>query len=193
MCREAHHSGCPCLLFSSHQHPLLTVNNVLPMSPPTAAVNADAATKSAEYTPAALLATLGVTREQFSLHQEQMRRSFLSSENSSGSQLSSLPYPLNLPPSYPTTVSSPSATTVAVRLTRPSAVRQGASVISSLLSKTPGAVKDQDTRAYDSSGASSSRGKGKRTLDAFMDSRHITRHQETESSGSDSDTSLRRV
>lgn len=164
------------------------------MSTPASAFGAAAIVKPAgNCSPADLLATLGVSAEEFGAHQEQMRRSFSSPQDTHlRYHNTSLPFPLNLPPSYPACLST-SASSAPTRHLRPTRLRHGASVMPDHISMTPGGVVDQSTRASSSLGASGSKGKGKQSLDAFMDSRQATQTQETDSSGSDSDTSLIKV
>ncbi|GJJ11478.1 hypothetical protein Clacol_005711 [Clathrus columnatus] len=100
---------------------------------------------------------------------------------------SSLPFPLNLPPSYPVYCDS--------TLARPQRqALSGASLTSSRGIKDEGHASPTISSTESAAcppGVSSST-KGKRSLDAFMRSRQTTQSQ-TESSGSDSDTSLRKA
>ena len=154
------------------------------------AFGAEATLKSTECSPAQMLQTLGVSPEEFGIHQEKMRRSFHSPPVTHlGYHNNSLPFPLNLPPSYPTYPPA-SASSASTRHSRPGSFRHGASVIPDHISRTPTVPSEVYTRAPS---ASYSTDKGKRTLDAFMDSRQGTRVQETDSSDSDSDTSLIKV
>lgn len=107
--------------------------------------------------PTQLLATLGVSHEEFRVHQEQLRRSFRSA-----SDHKSLPFPLNLPPSYPTLSSSTLSSSSATLSMRP----RPASITPNI--SAPGV-----------------------SLDAFMHSRqaHQARH-DIDESASDSDVSL---
>lgn len=176
---------------SSHPPTLTPVFRVFLMSASASAFGADTTVKSAEYSPVQMLAmSLGVSPEEFGIHQEQMRRSFHSPQATyQGYHNKSLPFPLNLPPSYP--MYPPAvASSASTRHPRPGNFRHGVSVTPDQISKTPTVALEGYTRAPS---ASYSKGKGKRTLDAFMDSRQDPRVQETDSSGSDSDTSLRKV
>jgi hypothetical protein len=169
------------------------------MNPPAPASGADSSLSSSEYTSSEMLATLGVSREQFGRHQEQMRRSFLSHDSCTlppsqvhSYQSLSLPFPLNLPPSYPVYASA-SSSTPPTRHPRPPQLRQSASFTSSHTPKKAEVGAEDHARAPITPSASSSKGKGKGTLDAFMDSRQSGQVHDPESSGSDSDTLLRKV
>ncbi|KAF8573337.1 hypothetical protein K439DRAFT_1630350 [Ramaria rubella] len=155
------------------------------MLPPAPAPGAGAlnAANHSDLTPSEMLATLGVSPEQFRRHQEQLRRSFMSSQRPArpASGQHTLPFPLNLPPSYPTS----SGSTAPASHPRP---RRAPSV-----SESSAAVRSEYTRALSTPRASSSDASAKRSLDAFMDSRPPARVHDTDSSSSDSDTVLRKV
>ncbi|KIJ55229.1 hypothetical protein M422DRAFT_774309 [Sphaerobolus stellatus SS14] len=142
-----------------------------------------------------MLATLGVSPQQFERRQEQLRRSF---STASPAPLSSyphptLPFPLNLPPSYafyPTT----SAAVASARPQRPTPSSQGASSSPSPVPDASFTDKHDIKRAVTPHGASSATGKAKPVpLDVFVDSRAASRLREIESSSSDSDTSLHKM
>jgi hypothetical protein len=162
------------------------------MSTSASAFGAEATSKPTECS-AEVLATLGVSAEEFGMHQEQMRRSFHSPPATHlGYYNKSLPFPLNIPPSYSTHPSA-SAASALTRHLRPARFRRGASVMPDPTPQPPQVALEVHTRAPNSLGASFSKGKGKRSLDAFMDSRQVTRVQETDSSGTESDTSILKV
>ncbi|KAF8524188.1 hypothetical protein JB92DRAFT_2881461 [Gautieria morchelliformis] len=157
------------------------------MSTSASAFGAEATGKPTECSPAEVLATLGVSAEEFGIHQEQMRRSFHSPPATHlGYYNKSLPFPLNIPPSYSTHPSASASSALARHLR----LRRGASVMPDPIPQPPQVALEVHTRAPSSIGASFSKGKGKRSLDAFMDSRQVTRVQETDSSGSESDTPI---
>lgn len=147
-----------------------------------------------EYASSEVLATLGMSREQFGRHQEEMRRSFLSQDSRGYSALpsyqsSSLPFPLNLPPSYPTRSSS--ARTVGN--SRPPQPWQNASFTAGNGPKDSKVIAENSNRPLNTSNVVSAKAKVKVTLDAFMDSRQGGQVQESEESESDSDISPRKV
>lgn len=103
---------------------------------------------------------------------------------------SALPFPLNLPPSYPVyrdLASAPQQRRASVTSS------QGALLTPGRVGKNANPNNNASSTSVITRPASTSSAvKGKRTLDAFMQSRQTAQSQ-TESSGSDSETSLRSV
>lgn len=186
-------AACPlfCVTPLSRSSP---VPPPFPMAFPVRVTVPDNPDRPAPLTPTReMLAHLGVSPQQFERRQEQMRRSF-----SSGSSnpfvtyvSSSLPFPLNLPPSYSVYSANTPASAQPTRPHPQVPFSFGAFFSPSQVSNLPAAVKGDSARALGPHGASSAKPKGKLlSLDAFMESRQLP---ESESSSSECELSLGKV